>query len=143
MIHRIVCRDMTHDQIVSIESALDLELAENYKESLHLVDNQYGNAPFPFRFPHNRHFVTGPEELIELNKLLWSSPEGCWSDVAEPIDYFFIGKDGCGNYYCIDPDDDDSPVFFLCHDPLEFYESAPSLMEFIGQLSNPPREEAT
>lgn len=125
---------MTDDDIASIETALDVELPENYKELLHQVDEHFGNAPYPFPFPNDCYFVTGPKELIELNVVLWTCPDGAWSDVAEPTDYFFIGDDGCGNYYCIDPDDEDSAVYFLCHDPLDFRESASSLMEYIAGL---------
>ncbi|MEM9186365.1 MAG: SMI1/KNR4 family protein [Planctomycetota bacterium] len=125
---------MTKDDFEQIESSLNVELPDNYKELLQKVAEQHRSTPYLF----DRHLLLETSELVQLNQQIWASTSEDWSDVADPGDYFYIGEDGCGNYHCIDMDDDETAVFFLCHDPIGFDEQAPSLEEFISQLAFPP-----
>lgn len=125
---------MIQAAIDEIEAELSIELPEFYKAGLRQVDAAFGNPPFPF---DSEEFLTGADEVIELNESVGTSAPADWDNVADPADYFFIGHDGCGNYFAIDPDDDASPVYYLIHDPLDLIETAPTLFEFIEMLVNP------
>lgn len=80
--------------------------------------------------------------FLQANLVLADSKEWFieteWSEF-EPGDYMAIGGDGCGNYYIVDPDDEESPVHLLSHDPVgieEGYETVQQYCEAVSRTIN-------
>lgn len=129
---------LTKADLQRIESTLSVSLPDSYRDfAVTLRTDDVG--------PRGMEFLTRADWLFETNHQLdiadwlsgseWeeSSPE--WD--FEEIDYFFaFAGDGCGNYYLIDPDEEDSPIYFLSHDPVSFEDIGMSFSELREETAN-------
>ncbi len=84
------------------------------------------------------HVYLSPKELIQANQVLLGAEdwlEGTeWSETVLE-DYLVIGGDECGNYYIVDPDDEESPVELLAHDPVGIESGFESLRDYCDSVN--------
>jgi len=127
---------MTADDLARIQEELDVELPKTYREFVRKYPKTLLEA--------KRHMTKGDESPAELELLNDADALiACNSGVQAsqglhdfPAEYFVIGQSGCGDYYAIDTDDDDSPVYFWNHEIGDFDEEEEheSLAAFAAEL---------
>ena len=103
---------MTEVDLALIQSELDLEVPEYYREFI-LNYPEALHAPGCHAWQVELSDVAN--HVITLNHQVRSSQSIDWED-----EYFVIGESGCGDYYAIDIDDVESPVYFWNHDIGDF-----------------------
>lgn len=119
---------MDSGEIKSIESELDIELPELYLELL----LNYPTALLGEGVHASEvELLNSPSSLIELNKFVREA-----NGIDIDASHFLIGESGCGDYYFIDLDEDESSVYFWNHDICDFDEDeeSGSLLEHAGKL---------
>ncbi len=123
---------MSEDDITRAEEELGVEFPESYRRFLGALavdpSDDYRDKVWQF----NGEVFDTADALIQVNQQLSGSDwleDTEWED-TELDDLLAVAGDGCGNYFLIDPADDQSEVFFLSHDPVEFYEAFPSFDAF-------------
>ena len=130
---------MNSSDVERINDTLDCELPEfyeefllNYPDSLLTVAKSGVNADGDAytEGPADLELLNHADAIISLNQEV---PAIHWEN-EWPDEQFVIGDNGCGDYYTIDIDDEESPVFFFEHEQSDFDETAGSLEEFAGDL---------
>jgi len=119
---------MTDADLAKIETELDIELPDYYRA---FVQNY---PPLLLAIPNGPYLCelsNSAENVIQLNRLVRTFNSFEWPD-----EYLVIGESGCGDYYAIDIDDEDSSVYLWNHEQGDFSddEEVDSLPEFAGQL---------
>src|SRR4051812_32862681 len=109
---------MTLDGVSRIETALGITLPSDYKA---LVTNY---PPQLFEHAADFDLMDDPERVIAMNQDLRTSP---FYGVRWPEDYFAIGENGCGDYYCLDLSGRSPGALFFDHEIRRFEVRAPSL----------------
>jgi hypothetical protein len=85
--------------------------------------------------PADRQLYNTPTRLIQLNQDVrapgtpWVGESGAWPD-----QYFVIGDDQCGNYWCIDRQGLDPAIWFYDHEVGAFERHHDSLQQFAAYL---------
>ncbi|NOY41000.1 MAG: SMI1/KNR4 family protein [Planctomycetes bacterium] len=103
---------MTKADFALIQSELDLELPDFYWEFVH----DYPKALHaPGCHAWQVELLDLAHRIITLNQQIRSFQTIDWEE-----EYFIIGESGCGDYYAIDIDDNESPVYFWNHDIGDF-----------------------
>jgi hypothetical protein len=127
---------MTAAEVAAVESALSVTLPGHYRWFLlaypqPLLDNKR-DLGWVHEAPAERQLYNSPSRLIELNRDV-RLPGTPWVGEAGepwPDNYFVIGDDKCGNYWCVDLHADDPGVWFYDHDLGAFERLHGSLGEF-------------
>src|SRR5690349_11646596 len=103
---------MTDAELAKIESELELELPDYYREFMR-------NYPAPLlaipNGPSLGQLSNSPDHIIELNRIVRMMQCFDW-----PEEYLAIGESGCGDYYAIDMDDEYSSVYLWNHEQGDF-----------------------
>ena len=130
---------MTAKDLKRIEDELAIELPTAYRKfvlrypkALLELKRTFGKHS---EGPADRELLNDPDALIELNEMIQSSDN--MDDF--PPEYFLIGDDGCGNYYVLDTDEENSPVYFWNHERSDFdaFEEKESIHVFAADLLAP------
>lgn len=110
----------------NIEEVLGVELPDDYKN---LITNYPKKLLAKGFNAAEVELLKSPDKIVELNKYV----QGIL-DIESS--FFLIGESGCGDYYFIDLDEEDSPVYFWNHDISDFDddEESGSLLEHAGNL---------
>ena len=127
---------MTAADIDAVEAALAVMLPGHYRGFLlaypqPLLDNKL-DLGWVQEAPADRQLYNNPARLIELNRDV-RLPGTPWVGEAGdpwPDNYFVIGDDQCGNYWCVDLFTPDPGVWFYDHDLGAFERQHDSLGEF-------------
>lgn len=127
---------MTEKQLKAIEKKLAVKLPKSYRnlllkpprQLLALLewddnDNEEGQTPL-FR----------TSKLISQLNQECHTPDSEYFEFALPDEYFIIGGDCGGNYYCIKPKAKKTEVFFWHHDSCEFEKCSGSIREFVKYI---------
>jgi SMI1 / KNR4 family (SUKH-1) len=109
---------MTLDGVSKIETALGIKLPSAYKT---LVTNY---PPELFQHAADFDLMDDPDRVIAMNREVRTS---AFYGVRWPADYFAIGENGCGDYYCLDLSGQTGGVLFFDHEIRKFEERAPSV----------------
>jgi len=131
---------MTEAEVAAVESALKLVLPDHYRRFLlgypqALIDNKF-DLGWVEESPSDRQLSNNPARLIELNQDV-RLPGTPWVGRAGepwPDDYFVIGDDQCGNYWCVDLQTTDPGVWFYDHEAGAFQTQHASLAAFSESL---------
>ena len=119
---------MDSNEINSIENELDIELPKYYLE---LLFNYPSRLLGEGIHASEVELLNSPNNIIDLNKLVRES-----NGIDIDASHFLIGESGCGDYYFIDLDENESSVYFWNHDISDFDEDekSDSLLEHAGKL---------
>ncbi|MDC0936304.1 SMI1/KNR4 family protein [Pirellulales bacterium] len=132
---------MTEADIEFVQSELDVEIPKFYRDFLLAYPDEL-RAPGCHAW--QVEILDVAERIVELNREVRMSHAIDWDD-----EYFVIGESGCGDYYAIDIDDVESPVYFWNHDFGDFDEREESnslehrveqtmhAYEYVRQLKRP------
>jgi SMI1 / KNR4 family (SUKH-1) len=112
---------MTKDDVTSIERELRISVPSDYRA---LVTDY---PPELFQHAADFDLMDAPARVVEMNRQVRTGP---FYGVTWPAQYFAIGENGCGDYYCLDLSRSSSPVIFFDHEKRSFVERAPSLQEW-------------
>ena len=131
---------MSETDVVTIEAALGMRLPDHYRRFLlsyppALMDNKR-DLGWVREAPADRQLSNIAARLIHLNRDV-RLPGTPWVGEAGdpwPNNFFVIGDDQCGNYWCVDLQTEDSDVWFYNHDLGAFEHEYGSLAEFGEQL---------
>ncbi|GEM_PF-3882695 len=109
-----------------INEALGTTLPENYTQFIKNYPSPILTQAF---WATQIELLISTETILKLNLFIRQHLD------LEP-NYFLIGESGCGDYYFIDLDETDSPVYFWNHDIEDFDddEKSHSLVEHAGKL---------
>ncbi len=118
---------MTLD-LEKISDALTIDLPDSYCEFIEELE-QYADASEYF----DNAISLDTNYIIELNEIISSATNIAGLDFW-PEEYFAIGDDGCGNYFTIDIDEEDSPVLFYDHEADEFKQIDDTLNDFAAGI---------
>jgi hypothetical protein len=130
---------MIESDITQIEAELALPLPSDYRKFLldypqALIDTKL-DLGWMQEAPADRQLYNNPTRLIQLNQDVrapgtpWVGESGAWPD-----QYFVIGDDQCGNYWCIDRQGLDPAIWFYDHEVGAFERHHDSLTQFEAYL---------
>lgn len=125
---------MTEDEVLEVEQQLG-DLTENYRDWLLTLPASPEEAVWSDHATNVAHIYLTPDELLQSNLALTEADwlQGTeWEDV-DLEDYLVVAGDGCGNYFICDPDDEDSPVELLAHDPAGIEDAYASMNDFLAE----------
>jgi hypothetical protein len=127
---------MTEADVAALEGSLGVVLPDHYRRFLlnypqPLIDIKL-DLGWAQEAPADRQLSNSAARLIELNRDVrlpgtpWVGEAGDpWSD-----NYFVVGDDQCGNYWCVDLHAADPGVWFYNHEAGAFERQHGSLPEF-------------
>jgi hypothetical protein len=131
---------MTEAELDTIETALAVRLPTHYRRFMldypHALIDTKLNLGWTQEAPADRKFYNSAAKLVEQNRDV-RLPGTPWVGEAGdpwPDQYFVIGDDQCGNYWCVDLGTTDLGVWFYNHDVGEFERQHDSLGGFADQL---------
>jgi hypothetical protein len=127
---------MTESDIATIESRLGLTIPKHYRDFLLdypqvLIDTKL-DLGWSKEAPAGRQLHNNADRLVELNKFV-RFPGTPWVGEAGdpwPGNYFVIGDDQCGDYWCLDLLTNDHGVWFYDHDNGAFERQHNSIQDF-------------
>ena len=115
---------MEKKDIAKIEKQLKIELPDFYKNFMMAYPKELYEDWCSIS---QMEFIDSPQDIIKINEDVRKSPH---LDIDG--EYFVIGVNGCGDYFVIDLNDDESPVYFWNHEVEDFDEESeyPTISEF-------------
>lgn len=127
---------MTESEIIDVENELG-DLPAAFRSFLLSLPASF-DEELAFQIGVNHgHVYLSPQALLQANLALIDADSWLadteWSEL-ELEDYLVIGGDGCGNYYIVDPDDDESPVQLLSHDPVGIADGYESVQDYCNSV---------
>jgi hypothetical protein len=131
--------DMSEVDVALLESSLGVVLPDHYRRFLlnypsPLIDNKR-DLGWVREAPAERQLLNGAARLIHLNRdvRLPGTPWVGESGDPWPDNFFVVGDDQCGNFWCVNMLAEDRGVWFYDHDLGGFQRHHESLAEF-GEL---------
>jgi hypothetical protein len=122
-------RGMTSSELDELEESLGIELPDSYRRAIGRLARKNPRGML------TQLVCTDTQQLVEMNEHVSGfAPVAGLPDW--PDDLFVIGTDGCGNYYAIRHDEEDSPVLFFDHDRDELQQSADSIEDFCRRIES-------
>lgn len=118
---------MNANEIDALEDSLGIVLPEAYVSMLRRLHKR------PLRGILAELVCTDGQAVVSLNERV-SHFDAVAGLPAWPDELFVIGEDGCGNYYAIRHEEEDSAVFFFNHERDEIQQCAKSLEDFCKRL---------
>lgn len=109
---------MTAKDLARVQKELGVELPASYRKFIInypkalLKAERVGTK----ETPADVELLNNADTLIKLNEMVHSAP----GIDTIPTEYFIVGHSGCGDYYAIDADDDDSSVYLWNHEIGDF-----------------------
>ncbi len=127
---------MTEEDLLTVEQQLG-DLPDAYREWLLSLPSSRHSAVWSNHATDIAHIYLTPAELLEANCVLLESDwlEGTEWGHYELTDYLVVAGDGCGNYFICDPDDEDSPIQLLAHDPIGIEDAYASMGDFLEEAA--------
>jgi SMI1 / KNR4 family (SUKH-1) len=131
---------MTEADVAALEGSLGVVLPDHYRRFLlnypqPLIDTKL-DLGWAQEAPADRQLANSGPRLIALNRDV-RLPGTPWVGEAGepwPDNYFVIGDDQCGNYWCVDLRTADPGVWFYNHEVADFERQHGSLPEFAQAL---------
>lgn len=118
---------MNANEIDALEGSLGIVLPDGYGRMLRRLGKR------PLRGLLAGLVCTEAEAVLSLNDRV--SHFDAVAGLSEwPDELFVIGEDGCGNYYAIRHEEEDSAVFFFDHERDEIQQCAESLEDFCKRI---------
>jgi hypothetical protein len=127
---------MTEAEVAAVETELGVRLPRHYRRFLleypqALIDTKL-DLGWVQEAPADRQLYNKAARLVALNRDV-RLPGTPWVGEAGdpwPNNYFVIGDDQCGNYWCVDLQTADTGVWFYDHEIAAFERQYDSLADF-------------
>lgn len=136
---------MTEADVVAIETRFQITLPQDLRRLLLNYPEELVGQWKPLHRGHDEaihELYNDPALSIEYNEdarrpdgTPWTADDGPW-----PEEFFIIGDDRCGNYWCVDLTGQSAGVWVYDHDTGAFEPEADSLAEFVSIVTQVIRE---